>query len=456
MTVLDPPLDSRTAQLRADLGERVMLPGEPGYDRACMPWNLAAQLRPAAVACPKSAEEVVELVRAATAAGLRVAALSTGHAADALSRGDLCDVLLVNLCSLRGVSVDPLARTARVLGGATWNDVLAATAPHGLTALHGSAGTVSVAGYILAGGVSMYSRAHGLAVGSVREVQVVVSDGSLLRASAEENAELFWALRGGSGNFGIVVSLEIELLELTDVVAGFLLWDAARAAEVTHAWARWCEGSPESVTSTLRVLHLPPLPSLPPFLQGRSVVVVDGAILEDDARAATLLEPLRALAPEVDTFARIPVAAVLAVHMDPPEPSPALSAHAVLEGLPTDAVDAYLAMAADPALFVSELRQLGGAMGRAPEGSGAVGSLDGPFLVHTIAMAPVPEAVEAARCAATAGVAALAPWHAPVGALTFVDGAEDPAPSYGAALGRLRELRRRLDPAGVFVAARPL
>ena len=256
--------------------------------------------------------------------------------------------MLVSLRGLRGVEVDAAARTARVLGGSLWNDVLEAAAPHGLTAPHGSAGDVSVVGYMLSGGLSFYARAHGLAVNAVRAVEVVTADGTLVRASEDEHTDLFWALRGGSGAFGVVVAMEIDLLPLADIFAGMLLWDAAQAAEVSRAWAEWTKSAPETATTTLRILNLPPLPDLPPFLSGRSVVVIDGAIEETDAAASALLEPLRALQPEIDTFARIPAPALIGVHMDPPEPTPSANHHAMLGDLPDAAVEAFVAAAATP------------------------------------------------------------------------------------------------------------
>lgn len=450
-------LDTRTDDLRRALGGMVVLADDFGYDAARTPWNLAIDQRPFAVARPESAEDVVAVVRAAVAAGLKVAPQSTGHGAGALTGADLSDTVIVSLAGLRGATVDPDARTATVLGGSQWYDVIEASAPHGLTAMHGSAGDVSVAGYGLAGGLSFYGRRHGLAVNTVRAVELVTADGSLVRASADENPDLFWGVRGASSNFGIVVSLEIDLLPYADVFAGMLLWDASRAEDVLEAWTTWTATVPESTTTTLRVLNLPPLPELPPLLSGRSVVVIDGAILETDAEASALLAPLRALEPEIDTFARMPAAALTAVHMDPPEPSPAVTRHAVLEGLPASARDAVLEALRLPGLFVAELRHLGGAFGRRAERSGAVGSLTGEYLIELIAMVPVPEVVPSAEAAVRAGVAMLEPWHADSLALTFVDAGDvDRAPGFGSALGRLRELRREYDPSGVLVPGHPV
>ncbi len=456
MSLSETTSDTRAAALRDALGDRVVLPGDPAYDLARVPWNVAVDQRPFAVARPETAEDVVDVVRAAVASGLRVAPQSTGHAAAALADTDLSDAVLLSLAHLRGVTVDPATRAARVLGGSVWADVLAAAAPHGLTALHGSAGDVSVAGYSLSGGMSFYAREHGLAVNTVRAVQLVTADGRLVRASADENAELFWAVRGGSGAFGVVVSLEIDLLPYADVFAGMLLWDAARAADVAHAWAAWTATAPESATTSLRVMHFPPLPELPPFLAGRSLVVIDGAIRETDEAASAILEPLRALSPEMDTFARIPAAGLLAVHMDPPGPTPAATAHAVLGSLPADAVETFLATASAPGLFIAELRHVGGAVARRPLHAGAVGAFPGEYVAHTIAMVPVPEAMPAADAAVRGGIAALAPWHIDARVLTFLDGGVDRAPGFGESLARLRELKSLYDPQGVFAAAQPV
>ena len=457
MSVHDLAVDNRTEQLRDALGDRIILAGDPGYDAARMPWNVAIDQRPFAISQPETAEEVVAVVRAAGGAGLRVAPQSTGHGAGALADTDLSNVVLVSLARLRGVTVHPEARTARVLGGSHWNDVLEAAAPHGLTGMHGSAGDVSVAGYALSGGLSFYGRTHGLAVNSIHAVTLVTAAGALVTATADENSDLFWAVRGGSGAFGIIVSLEIDLLPYADVFAGMLLWDASRAPEVSRAWAAWTATAAESATTSLRIMHFPPLPELPPFLSGRSLVVVDGAILETDAAASALLAPLRELGPEMDTFARIPAAGLVAVHMDPPEPSPAFSAHAMLSALPAEAADAFVAAAPASRPTISELRHLGGAIARRPAHGGAVASLAGEYLLGAIAMIPAPEFAAAAATAAHDVVAALDEWHADALALTFVDGGGvDRRAGFGDSAVRLAELKGAFDPGNMFAAGHPV
>ncbi|MEV0058605.1 FAD-binding oxidoreductase [Nocardia sp. NPDC050718] len=435
------------------LRDLALLPGDPGYDAACTPWNLAVRQRPAAVAVPRTVDEVVDIVRAATALGLRIAPQSTGHGAAALA--DLQDVLLLRLHALTGVTVDPVARRARVIGGTLWRDVLAATAPHGLTALHGSAGDVAVAGYLLGGGLSFYGREHGLAGSAVRAIEIVTADGSLVRATAEEHPDLFWAVRGGGGGFGVVVAIELELLPLADVFAGMLLWDIERAPEVLSAWRDWTAAVPESVTTSVRLMRFPPLPELPPFLSGRALVVIDGAVLEADDRAAELLAPLRALAPELDTFARIPAAALLDVHMDPPGPTPAVSDHALLTHLPRAAVEALLTVAGpgvQTPLMFAELRHLGGALARPQDA--ALTHLAGAYALFAVSPAPTPELAALGETVTTGVVAALRPWAAPTSFLNFADRPIDPATAFGTTeWQRLQHIRDTYDPARVWVAA---
>ena len=456
MPLTDSSLTDANGVLREALGDRVVLAGDADYDVARLAWNLAIDQRPAAVVRPTTTQEVVDAVRAAVAAGFRIAPQSTGHGAGALAATDLSDVVLVSLAGLRGATVDAEARTATVLGGSHWNDVLAVSGPLGLTGIHGSAGDVSVVGYCLNGGVSFYGRQHGIGANAVRAVELVTAEGNLVRASAEESPDLFWAVRGGSGAFGVVTSIEIDLLPYADVFAGMLLWDASHASAVAHAWAQWTVSVPETATTSLRVMHFPPMPELPPFLSGRSLVIIDGAILETDEDAMAFLEPLRALAPEMDTFARMPASALVEVHMDPPTPAPALTAHALLDELPAEAVDGFVAAAATPGLFIAELRHTGGALARSPEHGGAIATLDGAYIVAGISIVPVPEALPLAEVAVAAVVAAVAPWLGEALALTFVDGPADLAATFGAAGPRLAELKARFDPNNVFAAGRPV
>jgi FAD/FMN-containing dehydrogenase len=450
MTTID--TSAPAEHLRGLCGGAVHLPGDPGYDGARTPWNVAADLRPAAVAVPRHASDVADVMHAALDAGLRVAPMSTGHAAALLTDDRLDDVVLVRMSALTGVRVDPVAGTARVEGGTLWQDVVEAAAAHGLSALHGSSPDVAVAGFCLGGGIGWYSRKHGFGADTVVAVELVTPNGELLRADAEHHADLFWALRGGGGNYGIVTALELRLLPHADAYAGMLLWDRTAAPQVLRAWAAWAADAPEEVTTSFRVLSFPPLPELPPFLSGRQLVVVDGAVLADDTTAGELLAPLRALAPEMDTFARVPATAVTRIHMDPEGAAPSAADHTLLADLPEEAIEAFLAEVGPgttTTLLAAELRQLGGALARPTPGRGAIGAVEAGYAAFFVGIAPTPEAFAAVKADATRVVEALAPWSARRELPTFAERADSARRCYADDdWERLRRLRAQVDPGG--------
>jgi FAD/FMN-containing dehydrogenase len=446
--------------LRGLRGGQVHLPGDPGYDVARGAWNVAVDQRPAAVAVPRTAGEVADVVRAAVAAGLRVAPQSTGHNAGPLAAQDLSDVVLVKTSALTEVSVDPARRTARVGGGAVWLPAVEAAAAHGLAALHGSSPDVGIAGYSLGGGMGWYARKLGLATNSLTAVELVTADGECVRATADENRELFWALRGGGGSFGVVTALEFRLFPIADAYAGMLIWDAEDAEPVLRRWAGWAAAAPDEVTTSFRILHLPPLPELPELLRGRSVAVVDGAVLGTDAQAEAVLDELRALRPETDTFGRVPAASLVRLHMDPEDPTPSVSDSVMLAGMPDAAVDAFLAQVgpgSGTSLLMGELRQLGGALGRPHPGAGALPMFDGAFLAFGGAIAATPEMGLQGHADALRLTGALAPFASGSTYLNFAEGTVDPRTAYDDARWRqLAGIRSAVDPDGVLVANHPV
>jgi len=448
--------DERAARLQQICGPFVHLPGEPAYDAGRRPWNIAVNQLPAAVAEPDTIEQISRVVRAAAELELRVTAQATGHGAGILAGHRLDDVVLVRTGRLRGVHVDPVNRIARVEAGACWEDVIRAAVPHGLTALHGSAPDVGVVGYTLGGGLSWYARKHGLATNNVAGVELVTADGEVVRADATSRPELFWALRGGGGNFGIVTTIEIQLLPIEDAYAGMMLWDIDRAPDVLRAFAAWSRTAPDEVTTSFRIMRFPPIPELPDFLRGRSVVVLDGAVLLEDEPAAEVLAPFRALDPELDTFARTPAEALTRLHMDPEDPTPGCGAGIVLDRLDDDAVAAFLAAvgpdSASP-VFLAELRQLGGAVGRTAPGAGALDRVEGSHIAFLVSMAPTPEIAAVGHAAVEQVVAALEPWRADRLFLNFAERPVEPSNAFDErAWMRLREVKAACDPDGLFLA----
>ena len=452
--------DGRALALAAECPDCVFLPGTAEYDAGRVPWNLAIDLQPVAVARPRHPAELAAVVRAAGRQGLRVAPQGSGHGAGPMAGRDLSGVVLVRLDAWRTVTVDPEARTARAAAGALWRDVVEAAAPYGLAPLHGSSHDVGVAGYTIGGGLSFYARKHGLATNALVSAEVVAASGEIRRVDAASDPDLFWALRGGGGNVAIVTELEFGLFEIPDAVAGMLLWDLTRAEPVLRRWVEWCSTAPDEVTTSLRFMRFPPLPELPDFLRGRRLVVIDGAFLTDDARASELLAPLRALAPELDTFARVPAPAVLEMHMDPPAPTPAVGDGTILGELDDAGLAAFLAEFgpdADTALMFAELRQLGGAIGRRLPTSGAVATLDGSFVLLCVALAVTPELAALGHAHATRGVTALAPWHNGRRYLNFNETRVDTSQGYAPEdWERLRRVRASVDPDGLLVPNHPI
>ena len=440
--------------------DRVHVPGDAAYDAARMPWNVAVDQRPAAVAYPRSAAEVSAVVSAAAAAGLRIAPQSTGHNAGPLAARGLDDVVVVRTSEMNLAISDPGAGIVRVEGGATWEPAVNAAAAHGRAVLHGSSPDVGIAGYTLGGGIGWYARKLGLATNSLTAVELVIGDGTLVRASAEENPALFWALRGGGGSFGVVTALEFSSFPIESAYAGILMWDVTDTEKVLREWSAWAPDAPDEISTSFRVLRLPPMPDLPEFLRGRSVAVIDGAVLGSDERGEEILRGLRALRPELDTFGRVPATSLVRLHMDPEGPSPFTSDSRMLGSFPGAAVDAFLAEAgpdATTSLLLAELRQLGGALARPHEGGGVLSHLEGQFVAFGGAIAATPEMGAQGHADATALMGALDPWSNGRQYLNFAENVVDARDAYAdSAWRQLAGIRSAVDPMGTFVANHPV
>jgi len=449
MTIIDPAREDLFV-LRDLCGGAVARPGDDGYDAARQAFNLAVDQRPAAVVYPADAGEVSEVVRAATAAGLRVAAQATGHNAAPL--GSLERTVLVKTSGIGGVEVDAERRIARVGSGVLWEDVVDAAAPHGLIALHGSSPNVGVAGYSLGGGMGWLARSHGLQANSITAIELVTADGEIVRTDSHHDPELFWALRGGGGNFGIVTALESRIYPLREIYSGFMRWHSTDAERVLSAWAEWAQDAPDHVTTSFRIMQFPPIEEVPEPLRGRSIVMIDGAVQGDPA----VIEPLRALAPEIDTFGMIPAPALVRLHQDPEQPMPFMGDTALIESLPAAAIAALLAVAgpgSGSALEGVELRQVGGALRRATPGHGAVVGVNGAFVLFCGALVLDPEMAAAKRAHMDRVKAALAPWSGTGHYLNFAEDQVDVSLSFSAdTYARLCAVKDRIDPRNLIHA----
>jgi len=441
--------------LRGLAGGAVHLPGDALYDEARMPWNLQVDEHPAAVAYPADPQEVALVVKAARESGLTVAPQGTGHGAPPLA-GRLGDAVLLRTSAMTGLRVDAATRTARADAGVLWGDVVARAGKVGLAAHHMSSPGVGVVGSSLGGGVSWYARRHGLQCSAITAVELVLADGTFVRATEDQDADLLWAARGGSGGFGVVTSLEFDLLPVRTAYAGMLAWDWKHARRVLTAWGAWAEDAPESVTSVARIFQVPDIEWLPGGLGGRKMVMIDAVALGDPETGARSIAPLRALRPEIDTFTEMPAADIAHLQLDPQEPTAVYANSVLVDGFPVDAAEA-LVDAAGPGsgsnlLFV-ELRQLGGALARPSPRAGAMDHLDGSFLVLGVGL-DVGTGWSAVRADATRILDSLSPWTSSAAYLSMAYEAAARRGWSPEAYERLQRIRRSVDPDRVFVQPR--
>jgi FAD/FMN-containing dehydrogenase len=442
------------APLRHAVRGAVLAPGDHGWDEARTPWNLAVEQHPALIVVPADSADVQEVVRFATANGLRIAPQGTGHGVSAL--GDLSDAVLVRMHEMRTVQIDVEAREVRVGAGAIWEDVVQPVAEHGFAVLHGSSPDVGVAGYTLGGGVGWLGRKHGFAANSLSAIELVTADGEFHRVDHTHERDLFFALRGGGGNFGIVTAFEFTLIPLETVYAGWLVFPWERSEEILRAWRDWTETTPDEITSVGRILQLPPLEVIPEPLRGRNLAVIEIAYIGDEQSGRELVAPLLALEPELSTLATMPVEQLIRLHNDPEGNTPGIGDGSVMASLPDEAIRALVA-AAGPGSgspFISvELRQLGGALGRPTPYAGALSHIEGEFLLFSVGLAFTPEMGQAQAAHLDVVDEAMAPWRADQTYLNFAERPVDSERFYpGTNHDRLREIRERFDPSELFRA----
>jgi FAD/FMN-containing dehydrogenase len=436
----------------------VIEPGRDGWDTATQAFNLTVVQQPALVALPVDVEDVIQIVAFARANGMQVAAQRTGHNAEPL--GAMDDVILVKTDNLKGVEIDAERRIARVGAGSKWADVVPPASDLGLAALHGSTPDVSVAGYSLGGGVGWYARKLGLSTNSIAAIEVVTADGHLRRVDAETDADLFWALRGGGGSFGIVTALEVELHAIPDIYAGVLFFPWERSSEVLHAWLEWTDTVPDEVTSVGRILQFPPLEEIPEPLRGGRFAIVEAVYMGDEASGSDLLKPLRDLGPAMDTFAMVRPADIAELHMDPPQPVPYTGEGQMLGRLDGEAIDRFVAAAGPESgspLVSAEIRHVGGALRRPQPHHGALSTLDADYLTFAVGMVLDEETYRANRSQLDRVAEALGPYDNGRAYLNFAERRIDPARFYTPSVyRRLREVKRMFDPADVFRSNHPI
>ena len=356
----------------------VVTPSDPQWDATRQVFNLTTDLRPAAVALPRDADDAIAAVRHASERGLRVAAQATGH--NAAPHGAIEDTLLVDVRELQEISIDPDARRVRVGAGVRWERVVPQLSELGLAALHGSSPNVGVAGYSLGGGMGWLARKHGLQANSVTAIEIVTADGDLVRTDHDNEPDLFWALRGGNGNFGVVTALEFEVFSVPELYAGAMFFPVQHASDVLHAWRELLPTAPDELMTWANLMRFPDDEAIPEPVRGGSFAIVMAAFLGAEADGRALLEPVRALGPAIDSFAMVAPDVLGDLAMDPPEPLPFELGHHLLGDVPAAGIDELLTAVrpgSELRLDLVQLRHMGGALARRDPGAGARATLPG-------------------------------------------------------------------------------
>ncbi|GAB2573125.1 FAD-binding oxidoreductase [Kribbella endophytica] len=476
-------------RLRAELTTGPVLgPSDDGFAAEVAAQNTATVHTPDVAVGITSEEDAAAVVRIAAASSVPVRVLATGHG----SAVPVTDGILVTTRRLGGVVVDPASRIATIGAGVRWAEVIAAAAEHGLAPIAGASDNVGCIGYTTGGGLGPLARTYGFSSDWARGFRLVTADGTIRTASAEENPELFWALRGGKSGFGIVTSMDFELVELSTLYGGSVFFDADQIAPAFATWVDWTKTLPETATSSAVILRLPPLEFIPEPLRGKTVLSIrfayvgasapgtstagqsaagvpdpasSGAALADDATGESLaaagerlFQPIRDAATVlIDLVGEIPAARIADIHNDPRDPGPGWDRGQLLTDIDADFVEAFLAVAgpAQQIPFVAvEIRHLGGAVARdVPEGS-AVGGRGASYTLILIG-APDPSLFESVLPpAAEAVLKPLEPWKSPEHNVNYAGGLTVPG-SYEACWSpetfqRLADLRRTYDPTVVF------
>jgi FAD binding domain/Berberine and berberine like len=283
------------AQLREQVRATVITAGDPGYDQACAVHNGMFDKHPLVVIRAEQVADVIAGVNFARDAGLELAVRGGGHSAPGFGTTD--GGVVIDLSPMRSVSVDPKARTARAGGGATWGDFNYATHAYGLATTGGIISTTGIAGLTLGGGIGYLARPYGLSIDNLRSAEVVTADGRVLAASEQENPDLFWALRGGGGNFGVVTSFEFQLHPVADIYAGIFFYELEHARDLLKFFAGFIPGAPEAYGAFPAFQVAPPLPFVPADRVGdtfcAAIVCWSGPLGEGEKA----MEPFRAVAP---------------------------------------------------------------------------------------------------------------------------------------------------------------
>ena len=444
------------AELAEGVRGEVIRRGDPGYDEARAVWNGAIDRHPALIVRCAGVADVMRAVEFARSEKLVVAVRGGKHSIPGFSTVD--GGIVIDLSPMQGIQVDPEARTVRAQGGVTWSALDHETQAFGLAVTGGLVSTTGIAGFTLGGGIGWLMRKHGLTADNLIGADVVTADGRLVHASADENPELFWGLRGGGGNFGIVTSFEYRVHPVGPVaMGGPVIYPGAMAADILRFYREWCEDAPDELTTLVSLATAPPAPFIPAEWHGKRVVIVPGLYagpVEDGERA---MRPLRQLGePIADLMGPLPYVAMQSL-LDALWGPGAYNyfKSGWLRGLDDRAIDTLVDYHRDASSPKSEIHvhHMGGAVARVPAGATAFGDRSAPFLLNIIASTFTAEGYDDAVAWAQGLHGAMDPALTGGTYVNFIsaEGPERVRDAYSAdTYERLRALKREYDPGNLF------
>jgi hypothetical protein len=442
-TAMDAMSNDLTAHLRTAIRGPVVTPDDPTWDAERLPWHVLVPQQPAAIVHVDGVEDIQAAVRAARAYGVKVAAQPRGHGATA---DTATGTILLRFDRLKGI--ERRDDVVRVEAGVQWRELNAVLEGTGYIALPGSNGDTSVVGYSVGGGLSWFSRKYGQAAHQIRAIDVVDADGNHRTVTADSDPDLFWAVRGGGGEFGVVTALELQLLSEEQVYGGRLLWPAEHGRELLRAFAAVADDAPDELSVWAWMLNMPDAEFVPEPMRGRWWIAIDVTFLGHGDDADKLISPLYDVAsPAFGGLGVVPFGQVGAIAQEPEDPMPAAGRIRLLNEFGGQAVDTLLDLVLDgpSPIALVEIRRLGGAFARPRAGDGSAGVIEEPYLLLAggIAMAPGDEEeIERALHSLHTGMDRFLSDRVPPNMAT-VEPIEQLYPA--ATLDRLREIKRRVD-----------
>jgi FAD/FMN-containing dehydrogenase len=452
--------DDQLAELRMTFRGRLLAPHDDGYDEARVVHNGLIDRRPGLIVQCSGTADVIDAVNLARERGLLAAVRAGGHS---IAGYGVCDdALMLDLSLMRGVWVDPDAQTVRVQGGATWGDVDRESQAFGLAVPGGVVSTTGVAGLTLGGGIGWLHRAYGLACDHLRSVEIVTADGQLRRASEAENPDLFWAVRGGGGNFGVVTTFEFTAHPLGPIVpVAAVMYPVDNAGELFRAWRAWASTAPDEAMSRAAFWWMPEDPNLPPAVHNQQVFIVGAIYTGPPDKGQQVLQPLRELGtPLLDLGAEMPFRTFQAA-FDPFFPKGQLASYwksVYLNELTDDLIDLIVRRAAQrpsPRTLV-HVPMLGGAMSGIAATATAFGDRSAPFMLSMDGNWIDPASTADNIAFVREVISEVEGFSVAGGTYLNFTGQEETAAAelvqaaYGDNLQRLAEVKKRYDPVNLF------